>query len=105
MSRKFEKERSQMTEIREGIRRMDDKRIDEKVIENMKNTIKQLGKQLEEGLKAKVEKEIFEKERVRTHERISRTFNIVDDKCDKNDFKKGLAFLEDKIKDLIMVVA
>ena len=59
MSRKLEKERSQMTEMREGIRRMDDKRIDEKVIENMKNTIKQLGKQLEEGLKAKVEKEIF----------------------------------------------
>lgn len=45
------------------MKRYDDKKIDERTIENLKNMIKKLSKDIEEMLDTKVNKEVYEKER------------------------------------------
>lgn len=84
---------------------MDEKRIDDKVIEHIKTSIKLLAKQFEEEIGAKIDKDLFEKEKKKNSEKISLLFGLIDDKCEKSEVKKGLTFLEDKIKDIVIVLA
>lgn len=39
------------------------------------------------------------------NEKTARLFSLIHEKCDKTEAKKGLTFLEDKVKDIIIVLA
>jgi hypothetical protein len=50
LSRKLEKEKFRINEISDAVRITNDKRVDEKVIENLKAMIKKMSKDFEEAL-------------------------------------------------------
>lgn len=56
-------------------------------------------------VESKCNKDIFERERTKNIEKMNFIYENVADKADKGEIKKALMFLEDKIKDIILLVA
>jgi hypothetical protein len=67
--------------------------------------IKKVAKDLEENLEGRVSKEDYDKDRAKVKERINFLNEAALEKAEKADVKKGLTFLEDKIKEIIIVLA
>ena len=70
LSRKLEKEKLKVGKISEEIKLFENKRVDEKAIENVKNMVKKIAKELEENLEQKMDKEVYEREKNRAFEKI-----------------------------------
>ena len=75
------------------MRYTNDKKVDEKMIESLKTMIKKMGKDLEEALELKVNREIYDKDRQRINEKIAPLADAIIEKADKAEVKKGLSFL------------
>ena len=93
LSRKLEKEKVRINEITDSVKFTNDKKVDEKTIENLKTLIKKISKDLEEALELKVNIENYEKDRQRIYERIAPLTDAIIEKADKTEVKKGLSFL------------
>jgi hypothetical protein len=50
VARKFEKERVRMGEVVAGFKKLEERKTDDKGIEQLRTAIKKIGKDLEEGL-------------------------------------------------------
>lgn len=53
----------------------------------------------------KLNKDTFDRERTKTHEKISILQENLTEKADKGDMKKAFLFMEEKIKQLIILIA
>ena len=67
--------------------------------------IKKLAKDTEEHLELKLSKDIYDKDKGKIHQKLSFLSEAMVEKAEKNQVKKGLTFLQDKIKQIIIVVA
>ncbi len=80
------------------MKRFEDKRLDQKTIDNLKVMIKKIAKDHEQVLEQKLMKDIFEKEKNKIYEKMQLINELINEKADKNEIKKAFIFLEDKIK-------
>lgn len=104
LSRKLEKEKFRVVEISENIKKYDDKKVDEKVIESLRNLIKKISKDMEEALEQRLTREVYEKDRQKVMEKLQFATEMILEKAEKAEVRKGLAFLEEKIKEVIIVL-
>jgi hypothetical protein len=84
LSRKIEKEKIRIHELTQSIKRFEEKKIDERVIDGLKTAIKKLSKEFEEGLEIKLNREVYEKEKSRVNERIFFLSEMVTEKAEKS---------------------
>lgn len=71
----------------------------------VKTEVKKLQLELAEDLDKKINKEIFEKEKHKIMEKIFIVQENLTEKADKGDMKKAFLFMEEKIKQLIILIA
>jgi hypothetical protein len=105
VARKFEKERAKVAEVVAGFKRLEERKADDRAIEQLRTTLKKLCKEVEEGLDGKASRETVERERKTVLERVQALAEAVGEKADKADVKRGFTFLEEKIKEVIIVLA
>ena len=80
-------------------------KVDERLIEDIKKSIKAMGKQFDDSLFKKVNVSEYEKMVKKMQEKLGLFFNMNSDKSNKSEVKKMFTFLEDKIKDIIIVLS
>ena len=71
----------------------------------VKTEVKKLQLELAQDLDKKMNKEIFEKEKHKIMEKIFIVQENLTEKADKGDMKKAFLFMEEKIKQLIILIA
>ena len=59
---------------------------------------------MEEGLSLRLTKEVFDKEKAKIYDKINCLNSTVVEKSDKCEVKKGMSFIEEKIKEIIIVL-
>lgn len=67
--------------------------------------IKKLAKDLEENIEVKLSKEDYQQDKNKVEEKVKHIADALAEKADKSEVKKGLTFLEDKIREIIIVLA
>ena len=105
LNRKIDKYKTQQLQTNDLLKHLEEKKVNEKVIEQIKNNIKILAKQMDENINSKVNKEVHEHDVKCLREKIKYAISISDDKSEKSELKKLGNFLEEKIKDIIIVLA
>jgi hypothetical protein len=103
--RKLEKERSRVSDLGGQVKRLEERRVDEKLIENMVSMFKRQHRTLEDELEKKLSTEGFGKERQRLGERIQVISESLSEKADKEEIKRAFQFVEDKMKEIILIIA
>lgn len=71
----------------------------------MKNQVKKIQYQLTEELEKKVNKDIYEKEKKKIFDKLYIIQENLTEKAEKGDMKKAFLFMEEKIKQLIVLIA
>ena len=103
--RKLEKERLAVGEIKTKLHRIEERKSDEQLIESLRMQMKKNVYELGEELEKKLMKEEFEKEKTKIFSKLSILQENICEKADKGEIKKALLFLEDKIKQIILLLA
>ena len=103
--RKFEKERGRVVDVSMQLKKMDERRMDDKLIENLVVMIKRQGQEIEEGLDKKLSKDVWDKEHPRFVERVQIVSESLAEKADKHEIKRAFQFVEDKIKEIVVLLA
>ena len=88
-----------------ALKRQEEKRTDEQLIDILRNQIKTKMQEMELEVDKKITKEVFEKEKQKIAEKIHIVQENLTDKADKGDMKKAFLFLEEKIKQIIVLMA
>lgn len=105
IGRKNEKYHQEYFELKNNIRRVEDKKLDEKVIEELRNYMKWSVRDLEEKIETKCSEEAHNKERAKLNEKISIIHENLIEKADKGEIMKAIFFLEEKMKEIIFLIA
>lgn len=94
-----------MSEVVAGFKKLEERKADDRAIEQLRTTIKKIGKDLEEGLESKASKEVTQRDRKVMLDKIQALTESLGQKAEKTEVKRGLTFLEDKLKEVIIVMA
>jgi hypothetical protein len=89
----MEKERLRMADCQLQIKRMEEKKFDEKTIESFVLMFKRQHRALEEQLENKMSKELWDKEHARVNERLDYITENMGDKANKEEVKKAFQFV------------
>ena len=84
LSRKLQKEKNRINEVCEVAKTFEDRKIDEKVIENLKSLIKKNAKQNEQNLQNKIGKDVFDKQKHKIQEKINFIGDMIMEKAEKS---------------------
>lgn len=94
-----------MGEVAAQVKRLEERRVDEKLIENMVSMFKRQHRALEEELERKLSTEGFGREKQRLGERMQVISESLSEKADKEEIKRAFQFVEDKIKEIVLLIA
>jgi|JI10StandDraft_1071094.scaffolds.fasta_scaffold2950874_1 hypothetical protein len=84
MGRKFEKEKNKIADISTQMKKVDERRFDDKLIDNLVVMMKRQNGCLEEHIERKVGREAWEKDKARVHERLQIIAEGLAEKADKD---------------------
>ena len=103
--RKFEKEKHKKTDLSLQLKRMEDKKFDDKVVDGLVIMVKRQAHHMEEQLDARLEKKLWDKEFPKLSEKVQVVSETLDVKADREEVKKAFQFVEDKIKEIVLLMA
>ena len=103
--RKQDKISQDFMDFKAMLRRIEEKKHDEKAIEDVRNYIKWSISELDERIEKKCTEEALNREKQRLNEKISIIHENLIEKADKGEITKAIIFLEEKMKEIIFLIA
>ena len=87
------------------LKRMEDKKFDDKVVDGLVIMVKRQAHHMEEEMEARLEKKVWDKEFPKINEKMQIVSETLDSKADREEVKKAFQFVEDKIKEIVLLMA
>jgi hypothetical protein len=103
--RKLDKEKNRTADLAMQIKKLEEKKSDDKLLDSLIIMVKRNNQVLEEQVDKKLSKEVWDRDSSRLSERLQIMSEHLHEKADKDEIRRAFQFIEDKIKEIVMLMA